>query len=188
MNVLKCILVQKVGVLKIYRTLARSQNERHSTCFGRSFRPSLGVQDCTYSNQTDTAVCLLASREQYLFDKCLLLYVQSWTPNNGRKDSPKHVECHSKIKLIWYIAARDWFYYRNKAAALQARVAIYRFAWVRLMKPSKITKTHTSEHKQGAQAPVVWTPIYVSEKSEVLRENNPSGGNSTALSKRSAFF
>jgi len=29
--------------------------------------------------QTDTAVCLLsvASRKQYLFDKCLLLYAQS---------------------------------------------------------------------------------------------------------------
>jgi len=27
--------------------------------------------------QTDTAVTLLASRQQYLFDKCLLLYVQS---------------------------------------------------------------------------------------------------------------
>jgi len=27
--------------------------------------------------QKDTAVCLLASRQQYLFDKCLLLHVQS---------------------------------------------------------------------------------------------------------------
>jgi hypothetical protein len=30
---------------------------KHSTCFGRSFRPSSGVQDCTYSNrlcQTET--------------------------------------------------------------------------------------------------------------------------------------
>ena len=27
--------------------------------------------------QTDTAFCLLASRQQYLFDECLLLYVQS---------------------------------------------------------------------------------------------------------------
>ena len=27
--------------------------------------------------QTDTANCLLASRQQYLFDICLLLYVQS---------------------------------------------------------------------------------------------------------------
>jgi len=30
-----------------------------------------------YNNQTDIAVCLLASRQQYLYDKCLLLYVQS---------------------------------------------------------------------------------------------------------------
>jgi len=48
--------------------------------------------------QTDTAVCLLASRQQYLFDKCLLLYVQSQNPDDGRKDHPRHVECHSKIK------------------------------------------------------------------------------------------
>jgi len=47
-------------------------------------------------NDTDTAVCLLASRQQYLFDKCLLLYVQFWT-HGGRKDRPKHVELHFKI-------------------------------------------------------------------------------------------
>ena len=49
-----------------------------------------------------SACCLfaskLASRQQYLFDKCLLLYVQSLTPDDGRKDRPKHVQCHSKIK------------------------------------------------------------------------------------------
>ena len=56
---------------------------------------------------------LLSARQQYLFDKCLLLYVQSWTPDDGRKDSPKHVECHSKIKWIWYIGASSWCYYRN---------------------------------------------------------------------------
>jgi len=48
--------------------------------------------------RTDTNVCLLASRQQYLFDKCLLLYVQSFTPDDGWKDHLKHVECHSKIK------------------------------------------------------------------------------------------
>ena len=73
--------------------------EWHTTCFRRSFRPSSGVQDCTDCCQTDTAVCLLASRQQYLFDKCLLLYVQSLTPDDGRKDCLKHVECHSKIKI-----------------------------------------------------------------------------------------
>ena len=40
----------------------------------------------------------IASSQQYLFDKCLLLYVKSRTPDDGRKDCPKHVECHSKIK------------------------------------------------------------------------------------------
>jgi len=48
--------------------------------------------------QTDTAVCLLASIEQYLFDKCLLLYVQFLTPDDGRKDRPKHIVCYSEMK------------------------------------------------------------------------------------------
>jgi len=37
--------------------------EYHSTCFGRSFRPSSGVQDCTYSIKYMSyrlADCLLA--------------------------------------------------------------------------------------------------------------------------------
>jgi len=38
-----------------------------------------------------TSVWNLASRQQYLFDKCLLLYVQSLTPEDGRKDRAKHV-------------------------------------------------------------------------------------------------
>jgi hypothetical protein len=38
-----------------------------------------------------------ASSQQYPFDICQLLYVQSWTPDGGRKDRSKHVECHSKI-------------------------------------------------------------------------------------------
>ena len=46
---------------------------KHSTCFGQTFRPSSAVQDNTYSNRhmSDTADCLLASRQQYLFDICL---------------------------------------------------------------------------------------------------------------------
>ena len=53
------------------------------------------VHTATGNCQTDTAVCLLACREQYLFGCCMysleLLMM-------GRKDRPKHVECHSKIK------------------------------------------------------------------------------------------
>jgi len=27
----------------------------------------------------------------------VVMYVQSWTPDDGRKDRPKHVDFHSKI-------------------------------------------------------------------------------------------
>jgi hypothetical protein len=78
----------------------------HSTCFGRSFRPSSGVQ--RERDGTRSISFPLASRQQYLFDICLLLYVQSWTPDDGRKDRPKHVQCHAKINnlgnwCIWLI-------------------------------------------------------------------------------------
>ena len=59
------------------------------------------VHTATGICQTDTAVCMLvaiASRQQYLFDIWMLLYVQSWSHDYGRKDRPKYVECHSKIK------------------------------------------------------------------------------------------
>jgi len=57
---------------------------------------------------TATGICLLAgtssssfplaSSRQYLFDKCLLLYVESLTPDDGRKNRPKHVELPLQIK------------------------------------------------------------------------------------------
>jgi hypothetical protein len=68
--------------------------------------------------QTGTAVCLLASRLHYLFDIYLLLYVQSWTPDDGWKDHLKHVECYSKIKYIWEIVTPSWIYYRKKVCVL----------------------------------------------------------------------
>ena len=37
----------------------------------------------------------VACSRQYLFDICLLQYVQYLTPDYGRKDRPKHVECYS---------------------------------------------------------------------------------------------
>jgi len=49
------------------------------------------VHTATGIYQTDTAVCLLANRQQHLFDIYLLLYVLSWAPDDGRKDRPKHV-------------------------------------------------------------------------------------------------
>jgi hypothetical protein len=70
------------------------------------------VHTATGVSQTYSADCLLvgtrwnwssnsfplASSQQNLFDIHLLLYVQSWTPDDGGKDRLKHVECYSKIK------------------------------------------------------------------------------------------
>jgi hypothetical protein len=42
--------------------------------------------------QTDSADCLLAGNQQNLFDIHLMLYVQSSTPDDRRKDRPKHVD------------------------------------------------------------------------------------------------
>ena len=57
-------------------------SEWHSTCFGRSFRPSSGVQ-------------LLASRQQYRFGCCM--YSLELLMMDG-KDRPKLIERHSKMK------------------------------------------------------------------------------------------
>ena len=43
---------------------------------------------------TGFADCLLASSQQIL-----LLCVQCWTPDDGQRDCPKHVEFHSKNKF-----------------------------------------------------------------------------------------
>ena len=84
------------------------------------------VHTATSMCQTDSADCLLAGTRWNLFplvpaskpstnvyDIDLMLYVQSWTPNDGRKGRPKHVERYSKIKYIWETVASGWFYYRN---------------------------------------------------------------------------
>jgi hypothetical protein len=70
--------------------------EWHSTCFGRSFRPSSGVQHCVYTNtHLSNQILLSASKQRAV--SVWLLYIQSWTADDGRKDRPKHVQCHSKI-------------------------------------------------------------------------------------------
>ena len=51
------------------------------------------VHTATGICQTGTAVCFKQTAVPVW-----LLYVQSGTPDDGRKDRPKHVKCHSKIK------------------------------------------------------------------------------------------
>jgi len=45
------------------------------------------------------ADCLLASSQHNLYDLYLLLCVQCWTPDDGQRNCPKHVESYSKNKF-----------------------------------------------------------------------------------------
>jgi hypothetical protein len=83
-----------------------------TTCFGRSLRPSSGVQDCTYSFRYmpyRLVDCLLvdkrASKQSTnLYDIYLKLYVQSCTPDDGRRDRPKRAEWYSiNLKKIVHL-------------------------------------------------------------------------------------
>jgi hypothetical protein len=65
-----------------------------------------------YHQEFKTARTVTGSRQQYLFDICVLLYVQFCTPDDGRKDRPKHVECFARINNLRNRCI-FWFYYRN---------------------------------------------------------------------------
>jgi len=72
---------------------------RRSTCFRRVFCPSSVAQNCTYS-------------VRYLSDQYLTLYVQFWTPDDGRKNRLKHAERLTEINKLWNIAS-CWLYSAN---------------------------------------------------------------------------
>jgi len=79
--------IKYISIVKPTRCTIFEFIEYHFTCFGRSFRPSSGVQDYTHSISW-----LLASKQSTnLYDIYLMLCVQSGTPNDGRRDRPKHV-------------------------------------------------------------------------------------------------
>ena len=94
----------------------------NSAHFGRSFRPSSGVHDCTYSNRhlSNRYCCLLASNQlQYLFGCCVysreLLMMDGKTVRNARS--------YSKIKQIWDTGASGWFYCRNTSRCTGQRTS-----------------------------------------------------------------
>ena len=67
---------------------------KRSTCFGRSFHPLSGAQNCTYGNRHMSNSCCYL---QQPFGICLLPYVQFWAPDDGRKDRPKQLERFIRI-------------------------------------------------------------------------------------------
>jgi len=100
--------------------------EWHSACFGRSFRPSSGVQDCTYSNRhmSNRYCCLPASGyEMELIPASKQTVVSVWhmpvavcTVLNSSWWTERPSETCRVLfqnKIIWYIDVSGWFYYRN---------------------------------------------------------------------------
>ena len=75
---------------------------RRSTCFIRFFHSPSGAQNCTYS-------------VRYLSDQCLMLCVQFWAPDDGRKNRLKHVERLTHINKLWNVAF-CWLYSANMLA------------------------------------------------------------------------
>jgi hypothetical protein len=88
--------------------------EQHSTCLGglsvhhQESKTVRTVSGACHTGSVSagkrerdrTAYHLVPASKQLhnLHDIYLMLYVQSWTPDDGWRDSPKHVECCSKIK------------------------------------------------------------------------------------------
>jgi len=109
-----------ISIVKSTRCTIFEFIEYHSACFGRSFCPSSGVQDCALSIRymsyrlVDCLLasmkwncsfikCPLASSQRYLYDIHLMACVQYWTPDDGRKNRPKHVEWYSIISKIVHL-------------------------------------------------------------------------------------
>ena len=93
--------------------------EYHFTCFGRTSRPSLGVQGCTHGIRSYRLVELqfrlvpASTQPANPYDIYLMLCVRSWSPDDGREDRPKHVEYCFQNKINLRYCASGCFYYRN---------------------------------------------------------------------------
>jgi len=85
--------------------------EYHFTCFGRTSRPSLGVQGCTHGIRSYRLVELqfrlvpASTQPANPYDIYLMLCVRSWSPDDGREDRPKHVEWFliSNFRRVLYV-------------------------------------------------------------------------------------
>jgi len=63
-----------------------------------------------------------------LYDIYLMLCVQSWTPDDGRKDRTKHVDWYS---INSKNCASSWFYHRNREMTVMSLTT--RFQFIRLL-------------------------------------------------------
>jgi hypothetical protein len=69
---------------------------------------------CSLANGTEMEFHLgpTSKQPQNLYDMYLMVYLQSYTPDDGLKDHPKHIVL-SQNKMSLRYCAPGWFYYRN---------------------------------------------------------------------------
>jgi hypothetical protein len=78
----------------------------------------------------------LASSQHSLYDIYLKLYVQYRTPDDGRKDRPKHLELYS---INSKNCASSWFYYRNVTSVF----VLFHLEWYTCFSYTKINHPYS---------------------------------------------
>jgi len=73
--------------LSVHRQEFKTVHTASGICHTGSVTACWRAQDGTYFHLRPTS-----KQSQNLYDIYLTLYVQSWAPDDGRKDHPKHVE------------------------------------------------------------------------------------------------
>jgi len=85
--------------------------EQHSTCFYPFIIRSLRLY---IQHNTIRVLWVLASKQpQNLYDICLMLYVQSLTPDDGTEKPSETCVVLFQNKINLRCCASDWLYYRN---------------------------------------------------------------------------
>jgi hypothetical protein len=112
--ILRALNVAVFFILKFWSAFFYSKtNEMHNFLKLNYF----GITLCMF---WAVLLSIIRSLRPYMY---LLLYVQSWTPDDGRKFRPKHAECYSKINKFEKLVHLVGFYYRNILWCMDQRMS-----------------------------------------------------------------
>jgi len=112
--------------------------EWHSTCFRRSFHPSSGVQDCTYSNQILLSACLQVQAESgiCLTDACCCMYslellmMDGKTVRNMWSVIPKSNKFDTLVHLVGFTVDMSVLVFASWSSASSCRYVDQRFCYI----------------------------------------------------------
>ena len=95
---------------------------RCSTCFRSSFRPSPGAQNRTHSIRHFSDHCCYLLLAWTRWNKCLMLCVQFWAPDDGwKKNRLKHEKLLTEINKLRNVAS-CWLYFGNAESRISVRL------------------------------------------------------------------